>query len=390
MTSGSALDGTCTLWGTPHSLYTGKVRSYLLKKGVAFRELLPAHPQFQARIAPVVGHFVVPVLETPDGRIIQDSTDIIEHLESRHPGRAMIPATPLQRSVALLLDGFGTEGLLPAAMHYRWSYRAAQEHFLRAEFGRAVHSGSGREERLAAGLQLMDYFGGFLPALGVSAGTIPAIESACEELLHALDVHFQHHPYLLGGHPSIADFGMMAPLYAHLARDPYPSNLMKTRATNVFRWTERMNLPGIADGEFPEHAEAWPADDAIPATLEPVLALVFRDWGQQLAADAAAFNEWIRSNPDLPPGRLVNVDDSRKAHPTLGAVSYPWRGCTVQRASAPHGLWLFARALEAVAAMDAGARDRFAELAARTGGTETMALRLARAMKRENYVLVLR
>ena len=73
-------------------------------------------------------------------------------------------------------------------------------------------------------------------------------------MLDALDVHFQHYPYLLGGLPSIADFGSMAPLFAHLGRDPVPSSLMKNRAPNVHRWTERMNLPAIADGEFPEQA----------------------------------------------------------------------------------------------------------------------------------------
>ena len=143
-----------TLWGTPHSLYTGKVRSYLIKKGLPFRELLPPHPRFGGEVLPAVRHFVVPVLETSDGRFIQDSTVIIEELEHRFPERPMVPATPVQRVVATLLGGFGSEGLLSVAMHYRWSYRAQQEHFLRAEFGRAAHHGPDRKERLAAGLNV--------------------------------------------------------------------------------------------------------------------------------------------------------------------------------------------------------------------------------------------
>jgi hypothetical protein len=35
----------------------------------------------------------------------------------------------------------------------------------------------------------------------------------------------------------------MGPLYAHLARDPYPSVLMKQQAQRVWRWVERMNAP---------------------------------------------------------------------------------------------------------------------------------------------------
>mgnify|MGYP003485176560 CR=1 FL=1 len=31
-------NGTYVLWGSPHSYYTGKVRSYLVKKGLPFRD----------------------------------------------------------------------------------------------------------------------------------------------------------------------------------------------------------------------------------------------------------------------------------------------------------------------------------------------------------------
>ncbi|WP_101759900.1 glutathione S-transferase family protein [Oceanicoccus sp. KOV_DT_Chl] len=272
-----------TLWGSPHSLYTGKVRSYLIKKGLTFRELLPANPYFQNEIVTAVRLMVVPVVETADGEILQDSTAIIDQLEHRYPDNPMIPATPIQRIVAHLLDGFGSQGMLPAAMHYRWSYRTEQEHFLRAEFGRTIHHGSNREQRLAAGASMMDYFNGFLPTLGVNNDTISAVEAAHEDLLDALDTHFQHHPYLLGGHPCIADFGFMAPLYAHLARDPVPSALMKQRAPNVYRWTERMNQGLMIDAEFFDHPPEFLADDVIPETLEPILKLLFADWGRNLS-----------------------------------------------------------------------------------------------------------
>lgn len=375
-----------TLWGTPHSLYTGKIRSYLIKKGISYRERMPADAEFMQRVVPVVGAFVVPVMEMPDGTILQDTSDMIDHLEALFPERAMLPTSPVQRVAALLLDGFGSEGLLAAAMHYRWSYRSEQELFLQAEFGRSVHAGSNRQERLAAGAQLMDYFNGFLPFLGVAEENIAAHEAACEALLDALDIHFLCHPYLLGGHPSIADFGMMAPLFAHLSRDPYPSALMKSRAPNVYRWTERMNLAGIADVEFPGCAEAWLPDDALPATLEPVLALLFKDWGVQLAADSEVFNSWSQG---LPSGTPTHIDQERKVHPTVGMVEYQWRGCRIQRASAPCGLWLFSKAQAAASNLSGAERQRLAELVQRLGGEQIMGLQLARQMHRENYTLVL-
>lgn len=378
-----------TLWGTAHSFYTGKIRSYLIKKGVAFRELYPTHPQFHARIVPSIGLFVVPVLETPDGRILQDTSVMIDYVEAHSPEPSMIPDTPVQRAVAWLLGAFGSEGLLPAGMHYRWSYRAQQENFLRAEFGRAVHAGPDRDARRVAGEQLMNYFNGFLPVLGVTPETVPTVEAAYLELLEALDVHFQHHPYLLGGRPSIADFGFMAPLFAHLARDPVPAALMKNVAPNVYRWTERMNTAGIADGEFHDHPGTFLPDDGIPPTLEPVLRLMFQDWGAELLANASFYNDWVTGNPDLPSGHVVSANGERKVHPTLGFIDYTWRGCAIHRASAPQGLWHFDRAAAHARSLAGEAGSRFGALLQRTGGERVMAIRLARPLRRENYVLVL-
>ena len=385
--SGSAT-ADYTLWGTPHSLYTGKIRSYLIKKGVPFRQVCPPHPRFRSEIKPAIRLKVAPVLETPEGRILQDTTDMIEYFESFLPRPLMVPETPVQRAVAWLIGAFGSEGLLPAAISYRWSYRAEQENFLRAEFGRGVHSGPDREARLAAGLQLMNYFNDFLPVLGVTEQTRPVIETAYLELLDALDIHFQHYPYILGGRPSIADCGLMAPLYAHLARDPVPTTLMKNKAPNVYRWTERMNLAAIADGEFPNCPETYLPGDAIPPTLEPVLRLIFQDWAPDILANAACYNAWISANADLAAGALVALDGARSVHPTLGPIEYTLRDCAMRRASSPHALWHFDRAASYAMGLIGKPAKAQAALLKRTGGEWVLGVALARPMQRRDYVLV--
>ena len=381
------------LWGTPHSLYTGKARSCLIKKGLAFVERCPSHTDYKARVRAAVGMVTFPVLETPEGQFIQDSTDIVTYLDSLDDPSSdtfMTPFTPVQRVVARLIDGFGLEGMLQAAMHYRWSYRDEQELFLQTEFGRGLYAGADREARRNAGKRVMDFFSSSLPALGITNATVPAIEAAYEELLEALDVHFQSYPYVMGWRVSIADLGLIAPMYAHLGRDPYPTALMKKRAPNVARWVERMQLPNTPDGEYAPYVADWLSDDAIPNTLEPVLALVFKDWGPQLGADIASYQQWLDAHPQMQAGDLINANDKHMVHPTLGMVSFVWRGVQVQRASAVHGLWLFQTAQDTALAMSSDAGQNLAGLLKRSGGQEVMALCLPRAMERRNNLLVLK
>lgn len=130
----------------------------------------------------------------------------------------------------------------------------------------------------------------------------------------------------------------MAPLFPHLGRDPVPSSLMKNRAPNVFRWTERMNLGNIDEGEFPDCRDDYLADDAIPVTLEPLPAHIFQDWGPELLAAAAHFNRWVADHPELPPGHIASLNQDRLVHPSLGLIRYTLRNCTIERTCAPQTL----------------------------------------------------
>jgi glutathione S-transferase len=377
-----------TLWGGPLSLYSGKTRSYLIKKGIPYRELHASHPDFVRRIVPAVGLVVVPVLEAPDGTLVQDTTRIFEYLEQRFPDPCVVPSSPLQNAVAWLIGAFGSEGLLQPAMHYRWSYRREQEAFLRAEFARILSVSDGAAAREARALSYMRQMSDYLPSLGVTPRTIPAVEASCEALLDLLQAHFAEHPYVLGGRPSIADFGLMAPLFAHLGRDPYPSRLMKLRAPNVFRWTERMNLTQIGDGEFWNYAESFPPGDELPETLVPLLRHVFADWGPELTAYASHYNAWVRANPDAPAGQRLSASGAPRVHPSLGAVTYELRGCAIQRQCAPQVLWHFEKAAALARSLTGESRGRWHDLLQRTDGAAVMALTLDRGIERRDNLLV--
>ena len=382
---------TCTLWGGALSLYSGKVRSYLVKKGIAYREFYASHPDFMARVRPIVGLGVTPVVELEGGVTLQDSTEIIEALEARFTQRPMIPQTPLLRGLACLLDAYASEHLLPMAMHFRWAHPHIEvnRRFLQAEFGRASYIGTDTASRDRAGERMVQHFSGMLGPLGVTPHTAAAMEAEFDDLLDALELHLQHVPYLLGGHPSLADFGFMAPLYAHLGRDPSPAQRMAMRAPNVARWVERMNLAAMEDGEFPHVSPFFDTSDSVPPTLIPVLELVFRDWTAELLANADAYNAWVASCAPRPEGSLVSIDGKRRVHPSIGPITYSWRGCTVQRYSAPQTLWHFAKFQEQLALCQGSDHATVWSLLRRVGGDVASTLKLSRQIVRRNYVLVL-
>jgi glutathione S-transferase len=376
-----------TLWGTPHSFFTGKARSYLLKKRIPFRELMPSAERFAAEVAPSVGHVVMPVLECPSGEYVQDTSAIIDHCEAEHRENSLHPEGQVQGVIAHFLDAFGSNYLAPLAMHYRWTYRAEQEEFLQAEFARAAPLSLSYDMRLAAARDMMDQFAGFLDPLGVTPEVIPAMEESYVELLAALDAHLRIDPYLLGGRPSRADFGMLAPLYAHLARDPVPGLLMKTIAPAVARWTERMNTQEIVDCEYQCLGEDYLPHDQVPASLEPVLELAFAHWGPGIAADIQEYNGWLEANSPSS-GTIISADGGRHVHPFLGTIEYPWRNVTMRRACHVHSIWQLQRAQNAAAQVTEDATLRLDAMLKRTGGKDLFALKTNHPIERCDNVLV--
>ena len=100
-----------TLYGVEGSYYAAKARTYLLKKGLPFNEVQADRRAFAAVIIPRVGYPIVPVIVTPNGETLQDTSAIIDVLEARHPTPALLPQTPRQQLAALLLELYADEWL---------------------------------------------------------------------------------------------------------------------------------------------------------------------------------------------------------------------------------------------------------------------------------------
>jgi glutathione S-transferase len=358
------------LIGAEVSLYTGKVRAYLRFKKIAFDEITATREVFRDVIVPRTGVRFIPVLISADDVAVQDSTAIIDHLELRYPSASIYPAGPVQRLVSLLFEVYADEWLVIPAMHYRWNDPENRAYAIE-EFGRLSVPNATPEEHRAIGEKLAVPFAGALPALGVGTETAPAIEASYLSFLRDFDRHLTFFPYLLGGRPSIGDFGLYGPLYAHLARDPASGRLMRAHAPKVADWVERMTMPPAPlSGDFL-------FDDEVPSTLDPLLARMFTEQGPVLSRTIAAIAAYAATSPDglVPRG--------------LGRHSFLIEGARGERAIYPFNVYRFQRAHDQYAQLDDAARARADALLAKVGGLDLLQAPIPQRLTRENNRLAI-
>lgn len=327
--------GTYILYSAPHSLYAGRARAYLIKRCIPFEERSVGHSSF-TEIKPIGKLPTIPTLVTPNGEVIRDGAAIIDHFESTF-GRLFRPISPLQDMVSSLFDVIGSEGLRRPAMHYRWNFPEDNDEFLHYHFFSLFRPDTPDREQKT--ISVMEMLRTTTKMRGVTGDTKELVEGLYIELLDALNSHFQHTPYLLGGSPCIGDFGMLAPLYGHLARDPYPAALMKKLAPRVYRWVERMNRESQDAPEYFDFDTDFLQKNEIPETLIAVLRVLSQDFVPETVASAKFLNLWLsEQNPEtgspavfqLGTSPLGNVEFQVRDH-TINAAIVPYRHFQLQR-----------------------------------------------------------
>ncbi len=362
--SEETIDQNYILYGGELSYYTGKARAYLRFKQLPFDERIASREVYKDIILPRVGAPIIPVLASPGGELVQDTTEIIDFLEARHPQPSVYPEGPRQKLVALMLEHYGDEWLVIPAMHYRWSYLDQQRDFVLGEFGAMSAPEASRDEQIALGEKTSAPFRGSIPMLGVNEDTVAAIELEWHTLMAQLDAHFAEHPFLLGSRPSIGDFGLMGPLYAHLGRDPVPRALMEEKAPRVYDWVCRMNAPTASPGEFLP-------DDEVPETLLPILETLCRDFLPDVLDVVAQNAAFIASKP------------GEKIPRYLGMHRFRTGDAESERVVHSYSQWMFQRVHDHYQGLTGGDRDAADALLARVGGLEAVQAPLPRRVRRQ-------
>lgn len=311
------------LYGMQASLYTGKARAFMRRNRINVTERGAGHSDYTGKIMPLIGRFIIPVIETPAGEIVQDGTDILDYLEIQGYGREpLYPEDPVTRAVAHLFELFGNEGLLRPAMHYRWNFDEDNLDFIKLSFQDAFPAHFDVAGRAA----MFDHASGRMrkagAAFGVTPETFETIEKSYAEFLSLYETHLTNSYYLLGNAPTVGDYGLFNPLFAHLARDPNPASLMKSTAPRVYSWVERMNRPE----QLEEHTVEKPptalfTGNDIPDTLKNLMTYVGVEYGAEFSAHVEFADAWLSKQtgePDAKPER------------SMGFAEFNWRGHKVK------------------------------------------------------------
>ncbi len=247
------------IFGAEMSPYSVKVRSYFRYKTIPHQWIL-RNAASQAEYEKYAKLPIVPLVVTPDGAGIQDSTPIIDQMEKLFPEPSIHP-DGAAHFVSALIEEFGDEWGNKWMFHYRWA-REVDQICSAGRIARMRAPKASEQECGAFASQVRERMVGRAWFVGSNAQTAPQIEAGFQETLALLDQHLASRPYLFGGRPAYGDFGLWGQLY-ELWTDPTVGALIEGSAPHLLDWVHRMLWPR-AEGAF----EAWPA---LAATLMPVL-----------------------------------------------------------------------------------------------------------------------
>lgn len=278
--------------GDPHAPYTvykmdisyfsGKLEAYLRYKGVPYEPVEADAACLDRVIFRHTGVKKVPAVRSADGLWLFDSTPTIAWFEDQYPRAPVLPADPALAFIAALIEDYGDEWLWRPAMWWRWEPMAS-----RLALGRRI------ADNVALPLVPRAWFAWFfahrqrhtwLWGDGVNRANAAAVRDLYPQELDLLQSVLREQPYLLGSHPSVADFGYFASMFRHFGNDPDAAELMRRRAPEVYEWLARL-WNESAERLGPKPAWKWPDADS----FAPLWQRIVGDYLPYLRQNALAF-----------------------------------------------------------------------------------------------------
>jgi glutathione S-transferase len=343
------------------SYFSAIVRPALRYKQLWYRELRADVREILRR----TGLHYIPALVTPEDETWQDSTEILEKLEARHPDPPLFPTDPLQRIACDLVELYIDEFGLTPCMHTRWgnplSAKTSRQRFI-------AMTGSEEQGNLAA-----DQMSAARIAVGATDEAGPVIDAHIRDLLDALSSRFAAQPYLLGERMSFGDCALMGLVYGHFFNDLASRQVLLETAPPVVSWIERTNFPNAdAQGD-------WPAGPGLAPSLRETLTVMGRDAVPVIQVLLQAYERWADDRPA----------DAEQPPRGLGTVDAPLRGTTLTRMAGPYTHWNVVRVLDRFRALPEAERRRIEKELSGTGWEELLAFEPRHRLTKRGYQLAL-
>jgi len=268
------------LHGMMQSYFTRKMTGYLEYKGIPYLLRRCYGMSDEALAAGYPGG--IPIMQTPDGEWMWDTTALIEHLELRFPERSVLPDDSVQRFLCWIVEDAADEWYYRTAVGSRWSFE--ENHrvggFELARDFTTVTPIPCDQAYAATGA----YVTSTLAPIGVTPETAQHwMDEVLRPWLRVAGAHLATRPFLFGERASIADFGVFGGNAAHYTNDPLCRRWLDADGPALVLHTNRLLEPE----DVP--LGAW--DDEPSPTLVALLGELGRTylpWVSRACADGAA------------------------------------------------------------------------------------------------------
>ncbi len=279
------------IYGAELSPYSVKVRSYFRYKEIPHKWII-RNATTQKDFDKLAKIQVVPLVLTPEGEVLQDSTPVIQKLEKAFTQKSITPKEPDTAFLSRLIEEYADEWAVKQMFHYRWRYPDDQN-YASQRFGELFVPGWANKIPLLNTILKKVFASIFkkrmksrLWVIGSNKITEGVIEESFSNLVNLLNKHLETRKYLFGQRPALADFALWGQVY-NAWTDVTGKQIIEAGFPNVKRWIDRMLEPK-KEGDF----EQWASlEDTLMPILVTEVAQTFLPW-------VAANNQAIKNGDD--------------------------------------------------------------------------------------------
>jgi len=276
------MPGQYLIYGAELSPYSVKVRSYFRYKEIPHKWIV-RNATTQKDFDKLAKIQVVPLVLTPEGEVLQDSTPVIQKLEKAFTKKSITPKEPDTAFVSRLIEEYADEWAVKQMFHYRWRYPDDQN-YASQRFGELFVPGWANKVPFFNTILKKVFANIFkkrmksrLWVIGSNKVTEGVIEESFSNLISLLNKHLETRKYLFGQRPALADFALWGQVY-NAWTDVTGKKIIEAGFPNVKRWIDRMLEPK-KEGGF----EQWAS---LEGTLMPIL----------VSEVAETFLPWVVAN----------------------------------------------------------------------------------------------